>query len=97
MLNESLEVYVSNLAIDKDKFQKDVMHLKFLFSKNKNKLKKITTESRITHKSVKMMNTGTKQLNHILTLGNSSADHHILGYQERYNSSVDILLKLFDQ
>lgn len=68
------------------------MPLKFPVYEKKNTLEEITTELERTQKSIKIINFGTRQLNHILTLGKSSIDHHGLGYKERYSSSAGIVL-----
>ena len=68
------------------------MPLKVPVCEKKNMLEKITIELERTQKSIKTMNFGIKQLNHILTLGKSSIDHHGLGYKEIYTSSADIVL-----
>ena len=38
------------------------------------------TELESTHKNLKMMNSGTTKLNHILSIGKASYDRHRLGY-----------------
>lgn len=52
----------------------DLMHLKFLVSVKENKLEQITAE--LEKRCIKMMNSETKQLDYILTLGKSSTNHH---------------------
>ena len=47
----------------------------------------MTTELESTKKSLKMMNSGTHKLNHILSLGKSSSDHHGLRYQHGKDSN----------
>ena len=77
----------SNLLDDKAKLESEVIHYKALLTEKDNQLLAMTTELENTKKSLKMMSSGTQMLNHILSLGKSSLDHHGLGYQHGKDSN----------
>ena len=86
-VNVTLMTQVSNLLNDKAKHESEIIHYKSLLANKDNQLLAVITEFENTKKSLKMMNSGTKKLDHILSLGKSSSDHHGLGYQHGKDSN----------
>ena len=71
---------VSNRLDDKAKLESKVIHYKSLLTNEDTQLLVVTTELDNTKKSLKMMNSRTQKLDHILSLDKSSSDHYDLGY-----------------
>ncbi|KAH9671430.1 hypothetical protein KPL70_017375 [Citrus sinensis] len=96
--NVTLMTQVSNLLDDKAKLESEVIHYKSLLTDKDNQLLAVTTELENTKKSLKMISSGTQKLNHILSLGKSSSDHHGLGYQHSKDSnSQSVFVKASSQ
>ena len=78
---------VSNLLDNKAKLESEIIHYKFLLANKDNQLLAVTTKLENTKKSLKMMNSGIQKLDHILSIGKSSLDHHGLEYQDSKDSN----------
>ena len=78
---------VSNILDDKAKLENKVIHCKSLLTNKDNQLLAVTTELENIKKSLKMMNSGTQKLNHILSIGKCSSHDHGLKYQDGKDSN----------
>ena len=67
--NITLMTQVSSLLDDKSKLKSEVIHYKSLLIDKDKRLLAVTTKLENTKKSLKMMNSRTQKLDHILLLG----------------------------
>ena len=92
-INKSLEIHVAKLYKDKDVLKKAVINYKFLAIEKERKFQEIRLELENTQKSLKMLNSSTAKLDHILSIGKLNGDHCGLGYTGESSSSKTVIVK----
>ncbi|XP_024019817.1 uncharacterized protein LOC112091153 [Morus notabilis] len=97
-LNKSLEKKLADAVQEneslkmKHEFEIAEMH-EFEIAEMRKRLQEANAELERTQKTLKMMNTGTAKLDHILSMGKSSHDHFGLGYSGECQSSNSVFVK----
>ena len=91
--NRSLEGRISALIQYKENSEIKVQKLETLLTEKEAKLKEVSVELERTQKSLKMLNSGTDKLNHILSVGKSSSDHKGLGFEGEHSNSKTVFVK----
>ena len=79
-INNNLKDRLAGLHKDKDVLKKAMINYEFLAAEKERKLQETRLKLENTQKSFKMLNSGTGKLDHILSIGKLSGDHHGLGY-----------------
>ncbi|GMN44885.1 hypothetical protein TIFTF001_014087 [Ficus carica] len=96
MYNKLIQVCKINKSLDleeKDVLKRAVINYEFLVAEKERKLQETRLELENTQKSLKMLNSGMAKLDHILSIGKSSGDHHGLGYMGESSSSKTMFVK----
>ncbi|PON99959.1 hypothetical protein TorRG33x02_043770, partial [Trema orientale] len=91
--NRSLEGRISALIQYKENSEIKVQKLETLLTEKEAKLKEVSVELERTQKSLKMLNSGTDKLNHILSVGKSSSDHKGLRFEGEHSNSKTVFVK----
>ncbi|PON99332.1 hypothetical protein TorRG33x02_048750 [Trema orientale] len=91
--NRSLEGRNSALIQDKENSENKVQKLEALLAEKEAKLKEVSAELERTQKSLKMLNSGTSKLDHILSVGKTSSDHKGLGFKGEHSNSKTVFVK----
>ena len=69
------------------------VNYEFQATENEKKLQDTRAELESTQKNLKMMNSGTTKLDHILSMGKASCDRHGLGYTSKCSTSKTVFVK----
>ncbi|GMN64836.1 hypothetical protein TIFTF001_033914 [Ficus carica] len=86
-INKNLEEQIAELHNEKDVWKKAMINYEFLAVDKEMKFQKTRLELENTRKSLKMLNSDTVKLDHNLSIGKSSGDHHDLSYKGESSSS----------
>ncbi|GMN47305.1 hypothetical protein TIFTF001_016482 [Ficus carica] len=71
-INKTLEIHVDELCKEKDVLKRAVINYEFLTAEKERKLQETIHELENMQKSLKMLNSGTANLDHILSIGKAS-------------------------
>ena len=74
-LNKALEDRVNELLREKEDMKRAMHNLELQVGEKEKK----EVELEHTQKIIQMMSSGTSKLEHILSMGKASGDHHVLG------------------
>ncbi|GMN59829.1 hypothetical protein TIFTF001_028927 [Ficus carica] len=77
----------------KDILKRAMINYEFLAAEKEMKLQETKLQLENTQKSLKMLNFGIAKLDHILSIGKSSRDHHGLGYTGDSSSSKIVFVR----
>ena len=92
-MNKSLRERVDELVKENDVLKKAAINYEFQATENEKKLQDTKAELESTQKNLKMMNSGTTKLDHILSMGKASCDRHGLGYTSECSTSKTVFVK----
>ncbi|XP_024028691.1 uncharacterized protein LOC112093781 [Morus notabilis] len=92
-MNKSLREQVGELVKENDVLKRVAVNNEFQATKNEKKLQDTRAELESTQKNLKMMNSGTTKLDHILSIGKASCDRHGLGYTVECSTSKTVFVK----
>ncbi|XP_024030940.1 uncharacterized protein LOC112094406 [Morus notabilis] len=91
--NKSLRERVDELIKENDVLKRATVNYEFQAVENEKKLQETRAELEHTQKSLKIMNSGTTKLDHILSIGKASGDRHGLGYIGESSTSKKVFVK----
>jgi len=92
-MNKSLWERVNKLIKENDVLKRVAINYEFQAAEKEKKLQETRAELEHTQKSLKMMNSGTSKLDHILSIGKASGDRHGLGYIGESSTSKTVFVK----
>ncbi|GMN53948.1 hypothetical protein TIFTF001_023078 [Ficus carica] len=92
-LNKKLEVRVTELVNEKDSLKKAGANYEIRVTGKDNKLQETRTQLEETQKSLKILNSGTAKLDHILSFRKPNHDHYGLGYIGKASTSKTVFVK----
>lgn len=84
---------VDELVKEKDVLKKATINFELLITEKEKKLQESRAKLENTQKNLKMLNSGTNKLDHILSLGKSSDDRHGLRYAGESTTSKIVFVK----
>lgn len=91
-LNKSLEDRVGELLREKEVLKRTAINFEFQVAE-KEKLQELKAEIEHTQKTIKTMNSNSSKLDHILSMGKASSDHHGLGYTREFSTFKTVFVK----
>ena len=91
--NQYLVSHVDTLVLFDETLKCKVRVLETLVAKKESKLKEVSLELERTQKSLKMLNSDTSKLEHILTMGKSNRDQRGLGFVGETSGSKTVFVK----
>lgn len=77
---KKMEAQLSELFHEKLRFESEGINLQTIILEKEEKLKVVSTELKSTKKSLRIMNSRTKQLDQLLIMETASSDYHGLRY-----------------
>ena len=92
-LNKALEDRVNELLREKEEMKRAMINLELQIDEKEKKQVELKAELVHTQKTLKMMSSGTSKLEHILSMGKASGDHHGLRYTTECSMSKIVFVK----
>lgn len=81
-MQENFMLNYKKKIVEKLRFESEVINPQTTVFGKEEKLKEVLTELESTKKSLRTMNSRTKQFDKILTMGKATLDHYCLGYHK---------------